>query len=79
MNHLDKLEAYYATFSTLDEQEKKKYLETFAKNEPELYAEFVQLFQHDQEASRYFQEMGDGLSSSFFDTGYEPGTIVGNY
>ncbi len=79
MNHLDKFEAYYEKFLTLDELAKREFLRKIASEEPEIYTQFVSLYQHDQEASRYFQEMGDGLSSSFFDTGYEPGTIVGNY
>ena len=79
MNHLDKIEVYYEKFVSLDEKNKKELLQKIASEEPEIYTQFVKIYESDKEASRYFQEIGDGLSSSFFDTGYEPGKVIGNY
>ena len=79
MNHLEKIESYYEKFTTLDDDAKKAFLQKIASEEPEVYTQFVKVYESDQEASIYFNEIGEGLSQSFYDIGYEPGTIIGNY
>jgi eukaryotic-like serine/threonine-protein kinase len=77
--NLDKIESYYEKFLTLDELAKKEFLLKIASEEPAIYTQFVSLYQHDTEASRFFNEIEAGVSQAFFDTGYEPGKVVGNY